>query len=227
MSQSPSRRGGPFVWSRKLATDWGSKKRQERYGLFLRLCSVSPSDTIVDIGSGAGGSLAVFNKTNPITAVDLNRWPNDPDRPNVRFVQADGADLPFSDGLFDIGFSNSVIEHVPREQHRAFASEIRRVADRYFVQTPNRWFPIEPHYQMPFFQFLPRRVRRFLNAHFSLGWQPKGSWEEITLLSARDLQRLFPDAQIHRERVLGLTKSLIAVRSTVPERAPPLDNRVG
>ena len=86
------------------------------------------------------------------------------------------------------------------------------MAERYYVQTPNRWFPIEPHYQLPLFQFLPRRVRMALNRRFTLGWQAKGQWEEITLLSARDLKRLFPGAEIHREKVLGLTKSLIAVR---------------
>jgi hypothetical protein len=73
-------------------------------------------------------------------------------------------------------------------------------------------FPVEPHYQLPVFQFLPRPVRQALNRRFTLGWQRKGHREEITLLSARDLERLFPDAGIRRERVLGLTKSLIAVR---------------
>ena len=100
----------------------------------------------------------------------------------------------------------------PPPLQAAFAAEIARVSERYYVQTPNRWFPIEPHYQLPLFQFLPRSVRQRLNARFNLGWQPRGHWEEITLLTARDLQRLFPDATIHRERVLGLTKSLMAVR---------------
>ena len=127
-------------------------------------------------------------------------------------MQADGTDLPFDDGEFDVGFSNSVIEHVPKDRQPAFASELGRVAKRFYVQTPNRYFPIEPHYQLPFFQFLPERIRKALNRRFTLGWQARGEWEEITLLSARDLQRLFPDAEIHREKVLGLTKSLIAVR---------------
>jgi hypothetical protein len=120
--------------------------------------------------------------------------------------------LPFADGEFDIAFSNSVIEHVPADRQRAFAAEVQRVAKRYFIQTPNRYFPIEPHYQVPFFQFLPERARRALNRRFTLGWQGKGHWEEITLLSAKDMKRLFPDAKIKRERLLGLTKSLMAVR---------------
>jgi hypothetical protein len=62
------------------------------------------------------------------------------------------------------------------------------------------------------FQFLPEKMQRALNDRFSLGWQEKGHWEQIDLLSSNDMRRLFPDAEIHRERVLGLTKSLIAVR---------------
>ena len=160
-----------------------------------------------------GAALERFNTVNPIVAVDLkldtSQWLGSP---NVTAMQADGTDLPFGDREFDVGFSNSVIEHVPKHLQPAFASEMGRVAERYYVQTPNRWFPIEPHYQLPLFQFLPARIRMALNRRFTLGWQAKGQWEEITLLSARDLRRLFPGAEIHREKVLGLTKSLIAVR---------------
>jgi hypothetical protein len=188
--------------------------REQRYELFAQLCRLGPTDRIVDVGAGWGAALERFNDTNPIVAVDLKPDPSSPwlSTPNVTVVTADGTALPFSDGEFDVAFSNSVVEHVPQVLQPAFASEIRRVAGRYYVQTPNKWFPIEPHYQFPLFQFFPEGVRRALNRRFTLGWQAKGQWEEITLLSARDLRRLFPDAKIHRERVLGLTKSLIAVR---------------
>ncbi len=187
--------------------------RERRYRMFEHLCALRPTDRIVDVGAGWGAALERFNTVNPIVAVDLR-----PDATgwlsatNVTVVQADGTELPFADREFDVAFSNSVIEHVPRERQRAFASEIERVAERYFVQTPNRYFLIEPHYQLPLFQFLPERARRALNKRFTLGWQAKGEWEEITLLSSKDMRRLFPNAEIHRERVLGLTKSLIAVR---------------
>jgi len=196
-----------------IDSDTVRRWRERRYQLFLEACAVQPSDRIIDVGAGWGALLERFNRTNPIVALDLHpqstEWLS---AENVTVVEGDGTQLPFADGAFDIAFSNSVIEHVPPELQAKFASEIRRVAHRYFVQTPNKFFPIEPHYQLPFFQFLPRPLRQALNRRFALGWQRKGRLEEITLLSAPDLERLFPDAEIRRERVLGLTKSLIALR---------------
>jgi 2-polyprenyl-3-methyl-5-hydroxy-6-metoxy-1,4-benzoquinol methylase len=187
--------------------------RTQRYELFERLCNLRPDDRILDVGAGWGAALERFNTVNPIVALDLNPIESDwLAAPNVTVVQGDATNLPFGDAEFDVAFSNSVIEHVPHELQPAFASEVRRVATRYFVQTPNRYFPIEPHYQLPLFQFLPEGTRRALNRRFTLGWQAKGQWEQIDLLSSTDLRRLFPDAEIHRERILGLSKSLIAVR---------------
>jgi hypothetical protein len=133
--------------------------------------------------------------------------------------------MPVPDQSFDIVFSNSVIEHVgDRDQQRLFANEVRRVARRYYVQTPNRRFPIEPHLLTPFIHWLPRSWQRTIVRRFTI-WQ----WIErpapdrrayyiehylrdIRLLNRADVARLFPDAQIQQERWMGLTKSLIAVR---------------
>ena len=198
-------------WAR--SSDTVRRWRQRRYRLFLELCRVGPDEPILDVGAGSGGALERFNTTNPIVALDLNPLASEwLAAPNVKVQIGDGTKLQFRDGEFGAVFSSSVIEHVPKELRPDFAAEIRRVGKRYFVQTPNRYFPIEPHYQFPFFQFLPRRAQRALNNRFSLGWQQKGEWEEINLLTARDLRQLFPEAEIHRERVFGLTKSLMAVR---------------
>jgi 2-polyprenyl-3-methyl-5-hydroxy-6-metoxy-1,4-benzoquinol methylase len=187
--------------------------RHRRYELFCELCAVRSDDRIVDLGAGSGAALERFNIVNPIVAVDLNPRPGGwLAQENVSVVQADATKLPFADGEFDVAFSNSVIEHIPPAAQPAFAAEVRRVAGRYFVQTPNKYFPIEPHYQLPLFQFMPRSLRKRLNQRFNLGWQPKGHWEEITLLTPKSLRNLFPDAEIRRERLFGLTKSLIAVR---------------
>jgi 2-polyprenyl-3-methyl-5-hydroxy-6-metoxy-1,4-benzoquinol methylase len=205
---------------RSRTTSWAANSdairrgRERRYQLFVKLCAVQPDERILDVGAGQGAALERFNTVNPIVAVDLvaptaSGWMG---QANVEVGQADGTRLPFADREFPVVFSNSVIEHVPKELQQAFASEVRRVSERYYVQTPNKWFPIEPHYQLPLVQFLPERLMKALNRHFSFGWREKGRWEPIKLLSARELQRLFPDAEIHRERVLGLTKSLMAVR---------------
>jgi hypothetical protein len=204
-------------WARDGATAEGW--RQERYQRFLDLCHVRPADRIVNVGAGRGASLERFNRANPIVAVDPRPFKSEWfEQPNVTVIEGDGTALPFSDHEFPVAFSSSVIEHVPKRLQAAFAAEIRRVSERYYVQTPNRFFPIEPHYQFPLFQFLPERVQRALNRRFALGFRPKGTFDEITLLSARDMRRLFPDAQIHREKVFGLTKSLMAVRDGTPAR---------
>jgi SAM-dependent methyltransferase len=199
------------AWAERSETVRGWRER--RYNLFLEACHVRPDERILDVGAGGGWALERFNRTNPIIALDLHpregEWLS---ASNVSVAQGDATQLPYGDGAFPVAFSNSVIEHIPRELQPAFASEIRRVAERYFVQTPNRYFPIEPHYQFPLFQFLPRRTQRALNQRFSLGWRTRGEWEEVNLLTARDMRRLFPDAEIRRERLFGLTKSLIAVR---------------
>jgi hypothetical protein len=196
--------------------------RERRYRLFMELCGVRPDERILDVGAGHGAALERFNTVNPIVAIDIvapaaTGWMASP---NVEVGKADGTNLPYGDREFPVAFSNSVVEHVPKELQGAFAAEIRRVADRYYVQTPNKWFPIEPHYQLPLVQFLPERLMKALNRRFSFGWREKGRWEPITLLSARELRRLFPDAEIHRERMFGLTKSLMAVRRARPAAAP-------
>jgi ubiquinone/menaquinone biosynthesis C-methylase UbiE len=206
------------AWAR--ASETVRRWREERYQVFMSLCRVGPDDRILDVGAGEGGALERFNTTNPIVAVDLRAQGGEwLEGANVSLQRADGTQLPFPDRAFPVVFSNSVIEHVPKELQPAFAREIRRVGERYFVQTPNRYFPIEPHYQMPFVQFLPERILKALNRHVSMGFRKKGIWHETTLLTAADLRRLFPDAEIHRERRFGLTKSLMAVRRGVPAAA--------
>lgn len=133
---------------------------------------------------------------------------------------ADGKALPFCDRAFDIVFSNSVIKHLGTiDQQRLFADECRRVGIRYYIQTPNRNFPIEPHFLTPIIHYLPRHIQRKLLQYTPWALITKPSeqkiqqvFEEIRLLDKKELQSLFPDAEIWKERFLGLVKSWIAVR---------------
>ncbi len=127
----------------------------------------------------------------------------------------------FAGRQFDLVHSNSVIEHVGDWSNmEAFAVNARRLAPRYYIQTPNYWFAYEPHFRFPGFQYLPKRVRAALLMRFALGFfQRVGSLEEARdiihhhrLLSTREMTALFPDAAIVHEKVFGLNKSVIAIR---------------
>lgn len=80
--------------------------------------------------------------------------------PSVRAVLYDGVNFPFEDKSFDIGWSNAVIEHVARgrEGQLRFLNELLRTCKMVCFTTPNKWFPIELHTQLPFLHWLPRKV---------------------------------------------------------------------
>jgi hypothetical protein len=144
--------------------------------------------------------------------------------PRVRWIVADARRLPFADAAFDAVFSNSVIEHVGGSDDRQrMADEVRRVGRAYFVQTPDRAFPVEPHTLTPFLHWLPERWRRCappswtVRALFSrLSPDEAADLAAVRLLGRRELAALFPDAAIIRERLLGWPKSLIAWRGDSP-----------
>lgn len=141
--------------------------------------------------------------------------------PDFDSVAGDARDLGrYDTASFDVVFSNSVIEHLGPAfaDQKLMADEIKRVGRRYFVQTPNRYFPLEPHFLTPGFQFMPVALRVWLVSHFNVGWYPRIpdpkaarlEVESIALLSERQLRELFPEARIYKERILGLTKSFVA-----------------
>ena len=191
--------------------------RGRRLRRFARTFEVRGSTTILDVGGDEyyWGWLPARPR---VTVANFQRRDLHP--VGMPWVQADGRRLPFADGAFDVVFCNSVLEHLPDEPSRAaMAREIARVGRGYCVQTPNRWFPLDAHTLTPGFHFLPKSWQARLARNFTLwGWlrrpgeeEARGFVEHIHLLSARDVERLFPDASIERERVLGLTKSVSAV----------------
>jgi Methyltransferase domain len=205
MSEQPSvyatARQGVLV---RLANPLAARARRRRHDLFRMAMGPAPDDRVIDIGCGPIG-LAAFEPHLAITGVDRVNRP-DYRGPNRAFIQADARALPFDDASFDVAYSNSLIEHLEPADRPRFAAEVTRVAKRYFVQTPNRWFPVEPHVLLPLYQFLPRGARERL-WRFGVSRNP---FEDIRLLDAHELAHLFPDAVILRERVGPLTKSLIA-----------------
>ena len=198
--------------------------RQKRYDLFRKLVSsLERPMKILDVGGlqwtweriGFADQPDIHVTMLNITRVPVDHW-------NIESVEGNACSMPqFNDKQFDIVFSNSVIEHVGGEEEiQLMANEIRRVGKSYYVQTPNRYFPIEPHFFFPMFQFLPVSIRATLVQHFSLGWTPKipdrklaeAEVRAINLLSKKQVKALFPDAVTVEERLLGMSKSIQAFR---------------
>jgi SAM-dependent methyltransferase len=185
----------------RLAEPFAKRARERRHARFLALLQGASELRIVDIGCGSPG-LAGLAPELDITGVDLLERPGYPGA----FVRADAAaGLPFADGEFDLAYANSVIEHVPPARRAAFAAELRRVARGWYVQTPARSFPIEPHSLLPGAHWLTPRLRR---RYWRLG--AGGDADEVALLSRRELEALFGPAR--RERFGPFTKSWISVR---------------
>jgi SAM-dependent methyltransferase len=173
--------------------------RGKKLDLFVQFIGDSLRSTLLDVGGGTGIDsefVPLYRNFGKVTVVNLTPPPSDlRSLPNVSYELADGCHLPHASKSFDWVFSNAVLEHVgSAERQRQFADEIRRVAKHgYFVATPNMRFPIEPHSLLPFYQFLSETWQRRV-VHLSPYYLDH--YEEIRLLCADQLRRLFPEAQI-------------------------------
>lgn len=192
-----------------------ARRRMER---FLEEFGVSNRMQIVDVG-GTPLNWQLVSTNAQVTLVNLRHRDDSPSE-NLVYVEGDGRALPYPDRTFDIAFSNSVIEHLGTAEDQArFAEELRRVGRGVWCQTPARSFPLEPHLLAPFIHWLPLRWRRRL-VHLT-PWalitratraEADAAACEIRLLTFGEMRRLFPDCEILKERLAGLTKSYIAVR---------------
>jgi len=142
--------------------------------------------------------------------------------PWVTPIKGDACDAPaLVDGeIFDVVLSNSLVEHLGGHHQRVrFAEVARSMAPHYVIQTPYRYFPIEPHWLFPGLQFLPLSARVWLAPRWPLGqthgWPPDQARDEVMsteLLSLTDMRAYFPDARVVWERFAGWPKSLTLIR---------------
>jgi SAM-dependent methyltransferase len=193
---------------REVASRVSLRSRERKLRLFLDLLGPGPETTVVDVGVtnapfGAGSTDNFFEAMYPwperITGVghtELDAF--EAAFPQVRAVRADGRELPFADGEFDLGFSNAVVEHVAggRDGQRRFVHELCRVSGCVFVTTPNRWFPLEVHTLRPFVHWLPPAGRARLIRYEDV----------LDPLGPKELASLFP----YSVRVLNRGMTLIA-----------------
>ena len=216
----------------KMKHAYSRRARKRRAAIFRRLFPDAMDQSILDLGGGDGTHIASVvpgHKNVTIAEIDRKKLAHAESKFGHKGrVLSESPRLPFEDGEFDIVFCSSVIEHVtgPKDDvgnirstaefeaqaaihQRTFAEEVRRIGRGYFVQTPYKHFPIESHTIAPgFVVLLPRAAQLWL-----WRWWPfYNHVPDFNLLTVRDMQHCFPDAEIHRESVFGLTKSIMAVR---------------
>jgi len=189
--------------------------RKEKLKLFLELSAQAEKNTLLDVGGNTGIDsewVPLYQAFREVTVANVEPSLDQHPLPHVRRIVADGCCLPFADGSFDWVFSNAVLEHVGgAERQRKFAEEISRVAKYgYFVTTPNKFFPIEPHTLLPLYQFLPERWQRTL---VRMSPYYVHVYEEIRLLGSRDMRELFPGARIVSTGFPIVGTNLVAMRT--------------
>ena len=202
----------------KFLLSLSSRLRRKRLRLLVDRCCIGSDTRILDVGGSSDwdwGELGIHP-----TITHLNMYsPEEVNLPN--YVQGDARNMHmFADGEFDLVISNGVIEHLlSRKDQDSMAREIQRVGKSYWVQTPNKHFPLELHLCFPFIQYWPVKWRIAFAQIWPFSFEKmRGHHEgavadaQVILLSKRQFHNLFPGSELICEKLLGFSKSLIVFK---------------
>jgi hypothetical protein len=204
-------------------TSVGQRMRSRRWEWFRSQFPDIESMSVIDLGGTVDAWVRAPVRPALVHVVNLEPEPTIITPDWIHADRGDACDLPqhIISGTYDIVFSNAVIEHVGgHAQRMRFAEAVHKLAIRHWVQTPYRYFPIEPHWLFPGFQFLPLAIRAEVSRKWPLVHTKSSSRREgleaamgVELLSRSEMAYYFPSSRICSERVGGLTKSLVAIKT--------------
>jgi hypothetical protein len=192
--------------------------RQHRNEEFKRRFPDLADMRVLDLGGTAISWRVLGLQPGHVTIVNLGHAEG-PYEPWMEIVHADACKGGF--GKYDLVFSNSLMEHLGgHDRRQQFADVVQESAPAWWVQTPYRYFPIEPHWVFPCFQFLPFRARVMICQHWSTiheaaikdKAEAAAAVASIELISATEMRAYFPSSKIWYERIAGVPKSLVAIR---------------
>ena len=137
--------------------------------------------------------------------------------PNINeFVIGNAVKMNFQNDAFDIVHTNATIEHVGSYQNQiSLIRETVRVSKKYvFIQTPNRFYPIDFHTTLPLIHYLPKNIHRKILKFLGLNFY--ASEENLNLLSEKNLKNMCKELnlkkfKIIKHKLLFLTSNLILI----------------
>lgn len=195
-----------------------AKARDRRWRVFADAFPDVGEMTVLDLG----GDVRAWRlaPVRPKHLVLLNIFPQEVEEEWITPLVGDACEPPADLPAADMVYSNSVIEHVGGHYRRAQFADVVHRCDRYWVQTPSRGFPIEPHFMFPGLQHLPRSAQSWAVTKWPVGNyadvkdrdEALSRLLDIELLSADEMRFYFPDSELYREKFAGLTKSFVAIR---------------
>ena len=202
----------------------GAKARMRRWDMFREAFPAIENLRLLDLGGTVETWRRAPVRPRQVTVLNLFE-PGESDDDWIVPLTGDACDAAGAlakadvDTSFDVVFSNSLIEHVGGHARRSeLARQIRQLAPRHWVQTPYRYFPLEPHWLFPGMQFMPAAARVRIATHWPLVHTRPANIDEARhevlwteLVSLTEMREYFPTSTILHERVLGITKSLIAL----------------
>jgi hypothetical protein len=214
-------------WLREATMDVNSRQslsgraRARRWRHLIETFPSLPDMRVLDLG-GTPESWRLA-PVRPASVTTVNLLPSESESDGVIAIRGDACDLPpvVARDRFDLVFSNSLLEHVGGHMRRQrLVDHIHSLAERHWVQTPYRYFPIEPHWFFPGMQWLPYEARVQISMHWNRGYirtytreAAQDRVDEIELIGISQMRRYFPSSVIWYERFAGLVKSLVAIQT--------------
>jgi ubiquinone/menaquinone biosynthesis C-methylase UbiE len=205
-----------------LAIRLSTRTRRKIFKMFMDEFQPAADESVLDVGVTSDQSYdnsnyfeALYPYRDRIVAVGLQAASFlEQMYIGLRYVEANALSLPFRDRSFDLVHSAAVLEHVGSiDNQAAMISECVRVARRGIcLTTPNRWFPVEFHTQLPFVHWLPKRLGR--HALRKLGFADVADEAQLNLMTSRELNVLTAaipgwSFRIASPRLLGWKSNLL------------------
>ena len=159
-----------WIWDVSDARSISTRMRTRRWALLGRTFPELSEMRVLDLG-GTVNSWRLA-PAQPKQLILLNPAPQDTGLEWATSIVGDACDPPSSlaSEHFDLVYSNSVLEHIGGHSRREqFAEVVHKAANRHWVQTPYRYFPIEPHWVFPWFQHLPPAAQTSVSRIWPLG----------------------------------------------------------